>query len=237
MNRRIVNRSIDDEDIDRHFVRRRTYDTMVDMERPAGIDALRGMERGNDLHDGPPTDTDWSRISAPAQPRNVRMVEVDVEWRNKDRIDNEIVCTDIDGKDEAIRRCNVLPFDTNPVGRSRDDIGYIPNEDEDNDRRFLPICIRIRAEAWIACISGKRLFHRNNYCILLNVRNYFHRHRNRNNRIRRIGRTSRYKPIDDYVCGIDRNRFFVDNNRDRVVDNERPPNRTSRKSIRRSKTK
>jgi len=205
------------------------------MERPAGIDELRGMERGNDLHDEPPTDTDRSRISVPVQLRNVRMDEVDVEWRNKDRIGIEIVCTDIDGTDEALRRYNVLPYDTNPVDRFRDDIGCIPNEDEGIDRRFLPICIRIREEAWIAYISGKRLFHHNNYRILLDVRNYFHRHHNRNNRIRRIGRTSHYMPIDDDAYGNDRDRFFVDNNRDRDVDNERPPNRASRKWTRRSK--
>jgi len=191
INRRIVNRSIDDEDIDRHFVRRRTYDTMVDMERPAGIDALRGMERGNDLHDGPPTDTDWSRISAPAQPRNVRMVEVDVEWRNKDRIGIEIVCTDIDGTDAELRRYNVLRFDTNRDDRMIHDICDIPNVDADNDRPILPIYIRIHSVVEKAYISGKRSFRRNNYCIPRIVRNYFHRHRNRNNRIRRIGRTSR----------------------------------------------
>jgi len=161
------------------------------MERPAGIDVVRDVERGNDLHDEPPTDTDWSRISEPVQLRNVRMDEVDVEWRNMDRIDIEIVCTGIDGKDEALRRYNVLPFDTNPVGRFRVGIGDIPNEDAGIDRRFLPICIRIRAVVWITYISGKRSFRRNNYCIPRIVRNYFHRHRNRNNRIRRIGRTSR----------------------------------------------
>jgi hypothetical protein len=186
----IVNRNwrIDVEDIDRHFVRSRTYDTIVDTERQVDIEAAQAMERGNDLHERPPTDTDWSRISAPVRLRNVRMVEVHVEWRNKDQIGIEIVCTGIDGKDVDLRRYNVLQFDTNRVDRKIHDICDIPNVDADNDRPILPICIRIHSVVEKACISGKQSFLCNNYCILLIIRNYFHRHRNRNNRIERIDR-------------------------------------------------
>jgi len=186
-----INRNNDDAGNDRRFVRWRIDDNFLDTERPAGNDAVRDAERGNDLHDEPPMDTDWFRISAPVRLRNVRTDEVDVEWRNKDPIDNEIVCTGIDDIRDVVRRYNVLRYDTNRDGRFRVGIGDIPNVGEGIDRRFLPIYIRIREVVSKAYISGKRSFHRNNCYIRRYVRNYFHRHRNRNNRIRRIGRTSR----------------------------------------------